>query len=105
MLLGSRRHPTFTFASLTAVSGLRSAALCPASFQPIRSRLLRSVDRGTLNARHTDALLAPPSRAATICSICSSSSDRGRPPMRASTLCGRQTGVDALSDQRALELR
>ena len=61
---------------------LSRPAPTPAPFHPIRSRLLRRVDRGTLNARHTDALLAPPSGAATICSFCSSSSYRGRPPAR-----------------------
>src|SRR5215213_9005922 len=50
--------------------------------QPTRASVSTSVERGTLKVRHTLALLAPPSSAATICSTFSRSSAGGRPPLR-----------------------
>lgn len=52
----------------------------PGPVQPIRRSVSMSVERGTLNVRHTDALLAPVSRAVRICSIFSASIAGGLPP-------------------------
>src|SRR5215217_5963707 len=52
----------------------------PDPVQPTRSNVSSSVERGTLKVRHTAALLAPPSRAAVICSIVSGSSAWGDSP-------------------------
>src|SRR3546814_3986013 len=49
---------------------------------PIRSNVSVNVDRGTLNVRETDALLAPLDRAATINCIFSAAIVGGRPPCR-----------------------
>ncbi len=76
------RRTTRRVAPRSEQSGGASGQALTGPVQPMRSSVPMRVDRGTLNDRHTDALLAPASRAAVICSIVSASMLGGRPPRR-----------------------
>src|SRR3546814_6274609 len=72
---------------------------------PIRSNVSVNVDRGTLNVRETDALLAPLDRAATINCIFSAAIVGGRPPCRPRRFAAARPAMIRRSEEHTSELQ
>src|SRR3546814_18043591 len=80
--LGARKSALRTLLEYNYIFVVIQGVSLTGADHSIRSNVSVNVDRGTLNVRETDALLAPLDRAATINCIFSAALVGGRPPCR-----------------------
>jgi len=100
--IAHRETPPATVTRQTTVSGV---PVLPGPVHPVRFKVSIKVERATFNVRHTDALLAPASKAARTCSTFSASIVGGLPPLRPRRRAAARpalTGIDRLGDQHSL---